>query len=27
LDAIEAIEAYTQGGREAFLRERIVQDA
>jgi len=26
-DAIERIESYTKGGREAFFREPIVQDA
>lgn len=27
LDSIEAIEQFTRGGRDAFLRERMVQDA
>lgn len=26
-DSINAIERYTSGGREAFMRERIIQDA
>jgi uncharacterized protein with HEPN domain len=27
LDSIEAIEQFTRGGRDAFLQERVVQDA